>query len=541
MRYTRHMFLKLQKIRNWQIGCLLIVLSFVLYGRAITYEFVWDDIRYINQFEQIEGFSISSWLQGTYPWGTTGYYRPVRNIFDFIYHVSFGNNASGYHLVPIIYNGLISYLVFLVADQLLDKRVAIVATLLFVSHPIHVEAVAWVSPGLDLIYVVFYLLSLFSFVLFRKRKQKNYFVYSLVFCFLALFSNEMTVSLPVVIVLYDLLIEKQKFRKNLAYYVYYGYLLAGWFVIRSYLSAPTGEQLRIYESVYETGLLVLVLLGKHLSMLTFPIGLSVDHVLQPGINGMFRLDHRIDTPVPRINVFYPKIAIALGGVTGYVSGLIWSLKQKKDVIAVLLLWMGVSLIPVLRVIPIPILYQERHSYLASVPFCILLGYLLTRLFKKKNLLVVVALIVCFYSILSWQRIPDWENQITLWEKTYAQNPQSTVAAYSLARAYYDQGEVEKAEPFYEKTWELNPFVKSYQVGLLDYYRETGQHQKELDYFLFFLERQPEDVEIVYAIGQIYENKITDPDKALEYYQLAHELAPADTEIAEALERVESQL
>jgi hypothetical protein len=69
-----------------------------------------------------------------------------------------GLNAYAFHLSSNLWAGVVAGFVYLVALALTQQRItAIVAALLFVVHPAHVEAVAWISSRKDLVAAAFVL------------------------------------------------------------------------------------------------------------------------------------------------------------------------------------------------------------------------------------------------------------------------------------------------------------------------------------------------------------------------------------------------
>src|SRR6266851_1570059 len=80
-----------------------------------------------------------------------------------------GLNAYAFHLSSNLWAGLVAGFVFLIALALTGRRiVAVAAALLFVVHPAHVEAVAWVSSRKDLVSAAFALPSLLAYMRYRR-------------------------------------------------------------------------------------------------------------------------------------------------------------------------------------------------------------------------------------------------------------------------------------------------------------------------------------------------------------------------------------
>jgi len=67
-------------------------------------------------------------------------------------------NAHVFHLSSNLWAGVVAGFVYLVALAITqERRTAIVTALLFVVHPAHLEAVAWISSRKDLVAAAFVL------------------------------------------------------------------------------------------------------------------------------------------------------------------------------------------------------------------------------------------------------------------------------------------------------------------------------------------------------------------------------------------------
>ena len=76
---------------------------------------------------------------------------------------------------------------YLVALDLTQQRItAIVAALLFVVHPAHVEAVAWISSRKDLVAAAFVLPCVLAYLKYRPRGAMGWYIASLLLFLFAL-------------------------------------------------------------------------------------------------------------------------------------------------------------------------------------------------------------------------------------------------------------------------------------------------------------------------------------------------------------------
>src|SRR3989339_423851 len=196
--------------------CLILIVTFISYHSSIKNDFVnWDDNLYITGTNKIRELSLKSIVN-------------FFTSFDIEYKF-FKLNPHAYHLTNLILHLINCLLVFWLIVLLSKKAsVSFIVALLFGIHPLHVESVAWISERKDVLYALFYLGSIISYIYYLKgetlhfiqgdsKKQndggKKYYYYSIFLFLLSLLSKSMAVTLPFVLILTDYLNNK-KINKN---------------------------------------------------------------------------------------------------------------------------------------------------------------------------------------------------------------------------------------------------------------------------------------------------------------------------------------
>jgi len=103
---------------------------------------------------------------------TTPYFSnfsPVHILSYMLDYTIGGKDPFVFHLSSNLWAGVVAGFVFLVALALTGHRIiSIGAALLFIVHPAHVEAVAWISSRKDLVATAFALPSLLAYLKYRK-------------------------------------------------------------------------------------------------------------------------------------------------------------------------------------------------------------------------------------------------------------------------------------------------------------------------------------------------------------------------------------
>ena len=149
---------------NYIIVILIIVLSLISYINVFDNEFVWDDHDFILDNADIKSFSN---IPSFFTEDVDGLYRPLRTVHYAVAYSVFRKNEFGYHLNSVFFHVLISVLVFFIIKKIVNKKgIALVAALIFAVHPIHVERVANMTAGFDLLGIFLFLLAFYFYILF---------------------------------------------------------------------------------------------------------------------------------------------------------------------------------------------------------------------------------------------------------------------------------------------------------------------------------------------------------------------------------------
>lgn len=190
----------------------VVLVTFLVYLPALGNGFVeWDDREYV-----FENLGIRSLDLQSLRWMFLGYYsanwHPLTWLSLAVDYSIWGLNPKGYHLTNIILHAINTMFVVVLARLLFFAATgkkqqalffAVLVGLFFGLHPIHVESVAWVSERKDLLYGLFYILSIIFYLKYRLENHKaGYWLCLLMFVFSAL-SKPMAISLPLVLVALD--------------------------------------------------------------------------------------------------------------------------------------------------------------------------------------------------------------------------------------------------------------------------------------------------------------------------------------------------
>jgi tetratricopeptide (TPR) repeat protein len=200
---------------NSGIVLLCIVATAVLYAGDLHLGFFRiDDPQYVVTNPWIQGITLKNLAQTlSNPYYLN--YSPLHLLSYTLDHAVAGLNAYAFHLSSNLWAGVVAGFVYLVALALTQRRpVAVVAALLFIVHPTHVEAVAWISNRKDLVAAAFVLPCFMAYLKYRQRGAITWYLVSLLLFLFALLGKLSVAAFPAVLLVVDLAIEKRPITRS---------------------------------------------------------------------------------------------------------------------------------------------------------------------------------------------------------------------------------------------------------------------------------------------------------------------------------------
>lgn len=184
----------------------IVVLFF--YNRILSGYFITDDYAYLthllgNSIFYSQGEQLKQWF---FDYNGRVFLRPVVQWIWLTDFIAWNREAAGYYLTNIILHSLNACLVYSLSRQISQSRFAALAGgFLFALHPIHADSVAWITDRVDLLCTFSALMSTVYYVLFRTSSKWLYFWISLSALTLATLTKESAITLPIILLVYDIL------------------------------------------------------------------------------------------------------------------------------------------------------------------------------------------------------------------------------------------------------------------------------------------------------------------------------------------------
>ncbi len=528
---------------------LILFLTFLVYSQTFSHQFVWDDASFILDWPQIRDLpqNLSRFFAGDVAPLHQGVYRPLRSVFYALSYSLWGTLPSGYHYQALAVHLLSTLTVFFITKRLAPRPVALLAGLLFGLHPIHIEAVTWITTSFDTIGSLFFLLAFYLYLRFRDKKTPILFLATALTAFAAFLTYELTLTLPLIILAYEFIFAKTNLKPRqhpLLLTLFAGAILFLAFRL-GVLSIVSREQ-PILGSYWVTALVMSVALVRYLFLAFFPVYLSINHTILPGFTSLFYHDYnRLEPPAPPA-LTNPVVLFSLLFLV-LIAVLLVRYRRQFPLYVFLGFWFFLSLTPVMQIFPQSIIFAEKYTYLATVASSIFLAQLFYSLFtrqsKPQTKFAVTALIVIFTSFYAFQTITRnrvWATPLTLWQASLDQTPDSSFLLNNLGIAYQSQGDTDQAFIALSKAFELNPHqaIVASNLGLMYYYRSDYHRALELQEKAVNLD--PNFANAWINLGMVYyhQNRILDEISA---YKRALTLNPYSLTATNNLARAYTQI
>lgn len=204
-----------------------VALSFSISYPSMSSYFVTDDLRLIYISSPITVNHIEELFTSSGGW-FAGFYRPLVRLAFYADYTLYELNPFGYHFTNFLFHaGCILALFFFARIVTKNEAAAACSALIFSVHPIHTEAVTWISGRNDVIFTLFYILSLTSYLkyIIGNRDKKYYLFLSVAGFILSLLSKESAITLPIMLLFSEIYLNKTNAAEKKLKIRYFEYLI----------------------------------------------------------------------------------------------------------------------------------------------------------------------------------------------------------------------------------------------------------------------------------------------------------------------------
>ncbi len=426
---------------------LLLLPAFVVFAPGLHYPFLGvDDLHHVVQNPALRDLSWRGirflFLEDTRDLR----YLPLTYLSLAIDMRLWGDNPFGFHLTNLLLHMANTLLVFELVRRLFEDRLAAaVAALLFSIHPVQVESVAWVISRRNVLFLFFFLLSVWTYLGVARSsagvpsaapwRVRGALLASVVLYALACLSRVAAITLPAVLVLIDLVLDPARrpalgafLRRSLPNKLAYLPVLAACFALSWKPDAPNPFARAYAFTPFEWAAIVGHNLFFYVTKVVVPTDLGWFYALpEPGA-------------LPAHFTAFTLGAVALAILV------VWAFFRGAKGITFGLGWYLVTILPLAIVLfffrDLPLLAADRYAYQSIIGLFVLAGLAASRLWENTRyrvpLGVLGATLVLSLMVAASEHRSAWRSTIALYEKLLEGHPTDEFQ-YRLALEYAAAG------------------------------------------------------------------------------------------------------
>ena len=456
---------------------LALLLAVISYWPTLRYGFVFDDVQQIIENPAIKSWNVSQYFTahvgaGAFPGVKGNFYRPLFLLWLRLNHILFNLAPWGWHLTNLLAHLAAIWIFFLLVRRWTsDGVVAGWATLIFAVHPIHIEAVAWVSAVPEIQFTLAGLGAIYCFVRYRLDQRRGFLYGAVILYGIALLAKETAVVIWPMIA-----------------------ACSWWLDRESGSQAPSGARLAAVKLQLPFALVTAAYVALRLYALRGIVGdpsHTTADVLSSAPSLAWFYVTKLLAPFGLSQIYFdpdtgsfasPRFYVPLIAVCGVGVGLLlWGRKSKAAAFAGLLL--ALSLVPPLlgvSVFPRHDLAHNRYAYLPSAGACMLFALALRsatrggrpstsakKLFFASLFVAAIALGLVF-SVRAQEE--PFRDNIALFTRAVQLSPESAMAWGLLGEEYMTLGRYTEGIDAFRHAQQLEPDVllNNYRLGAAYY-------------------------------------------------------------------------
>ncbi len=490
---------KENKKTKWLVAGSILVFTLILFSNSINHDILygWDDGEYITD-PTIQQMDIAKMFDSYY----LGMYQPLAALSFSINYQSAGENPAPYHATNLLLHLVNVLLVFLLFHRF-SKRldVATIVSLLFAIHPMHVEAVSWIATRSNLIYSMFYLGALISYLVYLQKKNFWFIILTFLLFMLSCFAKSMSVTLPVLLFLFDWYFNRKFNTKAILEKIPF-FIVSIIFGLVSINAASTFGHIRNLDVEYnllDRAVLIIYSIVFYIVKAIVPFNLSAVYAY-PDKDGVFLPWH----------YYFAVLVFAF-----LLFNVIRSGKFKKEV------WFGslFFLITISVVLPLVwsrmLMLADRYTYIPYIGLFFIMAAFFRHIYESKNTTIrkyktaiysILIMYLIFLAIATFQRNTVWKDAETMITDVIDKDRSNV----DVSIGYFFRGNIRDIEQDpqgalsdFSKAIELNPdYTMAYNNrGIIK--GSLQDYEGALEDFSKAIELEPDYADAIYNRGNAH--------------------------------------
>ncbi len=415
----------------------VLALVAIVFAHGLGGELVYDDLLLVARNPALGSFEALRTALASAHWDfvepdqalRVGYWRPLALVALYIGRLLGDGAPWGFHALSLALHLGATAVAFALARRLMPQSsvlVAAAAALVFGLHPVHVEAVLWISAVNDPLAGLFVLGSLLALAAWRDRGSQGAAILAGVLLFGGLLSKESALAWFALAPAIDWTRGHLKTAPLRAYGPALAAVAVYWIArTQVFEDSSAGFDLvtsHLRESALRAVTLRIELLGGALALLAWPAQLNLFREVRPEI--------------PWNDA---QLWVAVGALAVWCCGLVIALRRNARTLALGLLLTLLALAPATvrfeSIGRFPL--SERFLYVSTFGFALLVAVTLSRL-RPKATLGVLTLVAGAFAWRDLARVPAWMNELALFRDGAEQSPRSMYVRWGLGRVLIDR-------------------------------------------------------------------------------------------------------
>ena len=493
------------------------LLTFLVYLPSLGSDFVnWDDDFYVYDNPAIRSLT-PEMLRYAFSTPVGPNWHPLTMVSLALDYSLWGSNPFGYHLTNVILHTINTLLVFVLAVRLFEAAgaagsaggrglvAATAAAAIFGLHPLRVESVVWVTERKDVLFALFFLLGILSYIKYVAsctRAARGYYIGALTLFALSVMAKAMAVTFPAVLLILDFFPFKRlgTFKRALLEKVPFFALAAVFSALTVWVVHAKGFMYPAYDlSVIERVLVALRGYGFYLYKMALPFGLAPLYPL-PSEPALVSLEYA------------SSLLLFLG-----ISVACVLLLRKSRVFMAAWLFYLVTLLPVIGILQVGgQAVADRFSYVPLLGPTMLAALGAALVFDRVRergrygaaaraaLLTATFLALALLSYKTVLQTRIWKDSVTLWTYEVKLYPDTAYQAhFHLGNAYTDKGRTLNAIPHYIETIRIRPNHKESRFMLAEALVKLGRLGEAAGEFEAFIRLDPDYAQARFKLAEVY--------------------------------------
>lgn len=466
------------RIKRIRSPLALMAAVFIAYSGVFSNQFLFDDEfliqknQFIRSVDALPRLFLASSTEGS--GGHDSFYRPLQTLaYWVVFHLA-GQSTAAFHLLNLSLHAAAAVCVYEFGLLLgLAEAGALLATLLWALHPVHTEAVTYMSATADPMYALFCLLVVIC--LWRLRGARRW-IFSLGAAIAALLSKESAAVLPLLVMVSEWAREVRAggskagasgraARTSIPFWILLGlYLIFRKTVLNFDNSFQFYHQANVYtESVWVRFCTFLATLPSYLGVLAWPAGLHMERSFSVYTDISF-------TPVwTGLILFFAMLGLGLWGFTRERS---WAFFIPAWALAAHATQCGV-------VLPVNSFFLEHWLYLPSVSLFLGLGWWIDRMsagpvWSRQGARVLAVTAALVLGVATFTHNRTWADPIVFYRNILKYSDGTARVHNNLGMALSDQGRTAEAIQEYQKAISISDTYPNSHHNLALAYLHQGR-------------------------------------------------------------------